>query len=64
MTIVQIIPEQWDAFLAHFSAVASKLESLEAYIQNQFVLMLWGTLAICFIMAIAFYLLFTGRSRK
>lgn len=56
MSEIFITAEQFNIFLAHF-------QSVEGYLGNMFVLLLWSTLAIFFIMAVALYIAFTGRGK-
>jgi hypothetical protein len=63
--MVTIDPAQWaqltDALAsleAHMVTFETRLLTLQDYITNQFVFVVWGTLALLFIMAIMFYFMF------
>lgn len=63
--MVQIVPEQWaqltDALAimeARMIAMQAHTQALQDYVSNGFVFVVWGTLALLFIMAIAFYSMF------
>ena len=43
------------------NTLITNLENQIGLLQNEFVLILWGTLALLFIMAVAFYIAFKGR---
>jgi hypothetical protein len=43
------------------TTLITDLENQIGLLQNEFVLILWGTLALLFIMAVAFYIAFKGR---
>ena len=43
------------------NTLITNLENQIGLLQNEFVLILWGALALLFIMAIAFYVAFKGR---
>jgi len=43
------------------NTLITNLENQIRLLQNEFVLVLWGTLALLFIMAVAFYIAFKGR---
>jgi hypothetical protein len=67
---VQITAAQWDTFVSNWAAIEAHLVTFEArlltlqdYVTNQFVFVVWGALALLFIMAIAFYFLFRGHKR-
>ncbi len=54
---VQITAAQW-------ALLSGWMQTLQDYVTNGFVFIVWGTLALLFIMAIAFYFLFRGHGRK
>jgi len=63
--VVTIDPGQWDSMMDTLSSIAyynlnmqTRLQALKDYVSNGFVFVVWGTLALLFIMAIAFYFMF------
>ena len=63
--MVTIDPAQWTQLTDALASLESRLSilqgytlTLQDYITNQFVFVVWGTLALLFIMAIAFYFMF------
>ena len=63
--MVEIVPSQWSQLTDALASLESRLSilqgytlTLQGYITNQFVFVVWGTLALLFIMAIAFYFMF------
>jgi hypothetical protein len=68
--MVTIDPAQWTQLTDALASLESRLSilqgytlTLQDYITNQFVFVVWGTLALLFIMAIAFYFLFRGHRK-
>jgi heme/copper-type cytochrome/quinol oxidase subunit 2 len=53
---IQITAAQW-------ALLSSWLQAIQDYVSNGFVFVVWATLALLFIMAIAFYFLFRGRRK-
>ncbi|MCI4463690.1 MAG: hypothetical protein JHC30_05935 [Caldisericum sp.] len=43
------------------TTLITDLENQIGLLQNEFVIMIWGVLALLFIMAVAFYIAFKGR---
>jgi predicted PurR-regulated permease PerM len=56
--MVTIDPTQWAQLTDALTSLESRLSILQDYITNQFVFVVWGTLALLFIMAIMFYFMF------
>jgi heme/copper-type cytochrome/quinol oxidase subunit 2 len=53
---IQITAAQWALLSGWF-------QTIQDYVSNGFVFVVWATLALLFIMAIAFYFLFRGRRK-
>jgi hypothetical protein len=54
---VQITAAQW-------ALLSGWMQTLQDYVSNGFVFIVWATLALLFIMAIMFYFLFRGMHHK
>ena len=56
--MVTIDPTQWSQLTDALASMESRMQALQDYVSNGFVFVVWGTLALLFIMAIAFYFMF------
>ena len=63
--MVTIDPAQWTqltdalaSFESRMTAMQAHTQALQDYVSNGFVFVVWGTFALLFIMAIAFYFMF------
>jgi len=56
-----IITGEEIGLIDRLNTLITNLENQIRLLQNEFVLVLWGTLALLFIMAVAFYIAFKGR---
>jgi len=68
--MVTIDPTQWVQLTDGLASLEASMAQLQAYVKalqdyvsNGFVFVVWGTLALLFIMAIAFYFLFRGHKK-
>lgn len=68
--MVEIVPQQWAQLTDALASMESRMATMQAhtlalqdYVSNGFVFVVWGTLALLFIMAIAFYFLFRGHHK-
>jgi len=61
--VVTIDPTQWSQLTDALASLESRMQALQDYVSNGFVFVVWGTLALLFIMAIAFYFLFRGHKK-
>ena len=56
--MVTIDPTQWSQLTDALASMESRMQALQDYVSNGFVFVVWGALALLFIMAIAFYFMF------
>ena len=61
--MVTIDPTQWSQLTDALASLESRMTTLQDYVSNGFVFVVWGALALLFIMAIAFYFLFRGHKK-
>ena len=56
-----VITDETIGLMNSLTTLISDLEKQIGLLQNMFVLVLWGTLALLFVMAVAFYIAFRGK---
>jgi predicted PurR-regulated permease PerM len=68
--MVTIDPTQWAQLTDALASMESRMiamqahtQALQDYVSNGFVFVVWGTLALLFLLAIAFYFLFRGHKK-
>ena len=68
--MVTIDPTQWAQLTDALASLESRMiamqahaQALQDYVSNGFVFVVWGTLALLFLLAIAFYFLFRGHRK-
>jgi predicted PurR-regulated permease PerM len=68
--VVTIDPTQWSQLTDALASLESRMiamqahtQALQDYVSNGFVFVVWGTLALLFLLAIAFYFLFRGHKK-